>query len=228
MTDSELHLHLVSDATSETINGIARACLSQFDNVAIQEHFWSLIRTRHAAGHCDGRDPSMAGYGLIHLRRRGIAARVDGFLPPQQSAERFRSGAGHGGHDQLFRRSVLPKPRTPTRSGRGLFRAHRRRQFFALAQDDGNRIRKYFRKPMSSWSASHARRKRRYAFIWRIGEILAANVPIVPGIPLAVDLTQVDGPLIVGLTKDPRSLVEIRRSRITFVAAKRNVPIYRS
>ncbi len=39
------HIHLVSDATGETINSIARACLVQFENVDPQEHFWSLIRT---------------------------------------------------------------------------------------------------------------------------------------------------------------------------------------
>ncbi|MCM0021520.1 MAG: phosphoenolpyruvate synthase regulatory protein, partial [Tagaea sp.] len=27
------HLHLVSDATGETLNGIARACLVQFEHV---------------------------------------------------------------------------------------------------------------------------------------------------------------------------------------------------
>jgi regulator of PEP synthase PpsR (kinase-PPPase family) len=39
------HIHLVSDATGETINNIARACLVQFEDIDPQEHFWSLIRT---------------------------------------------------------------------------------------------------------------------------------------------------------------------------------------
>src|SRR6201999_4421508 len=42
---NNFHVHLVSDATGETINSIARACLVQFENVQVQEHFWSLIRT---------------------------------------------------------------------------------------------------------------------------------------------------------------------------------------
>jgi [pyruvate, water dikinase]-phosphate phosphotransferase / [pyruvate, water dikinase] kinase len=41
----EFHLHLVSDATGETINSVARACVSQFDQVAPVEHFWNLVRT---------------------------------------------------------------------------------------------------------------------------------------------------------------------------------------
>ena len=40
------HLHLVSDATGETINSVARACLVQFGGVEPIEHVWSLVRTR--------------------------------------------------------------------------------------------------------------------------------------------------------------------------------------
>ena len=35
----------MSDATGETINSIARACIVQFENVRSEEHFWSLIRS---------------------------------------------------------------------------------------------------------------------------------------------------------------------------------------
>ena len=40
------HLHLVSDATGETLNSVARACLVQFEGVEPVEHVWSLIRTK--------------------------------------------------------------------------------------------------------------------------------------------------------------------------------------
>ena len=39
------HLHLVSDATGETINSVTRACLVQFEGVEPIEHSWTLIRT---------------------------------------------------------------------------------------------------------------------------------------------------------------------------------------
>ena len=41
----QFHLHLVSDATGETINSVARACVAQFDQVQPIEHFWNLVRT---------------------------------------------------------------------------------------------------------------------------------------------------------------------------------------
>ena len=46
MEPHRIDLHLVSDATGETLNSIARATVAQFEHVSIQYHRWSLIRTR--------------------------------------------------------------------------------------------------------------------------------------------------------------------------------------
>ena len=47
MTENDIlhHIHLVSDSTGETINSVARACISQFDPIKTREHYWNLIRT---------------------------------------------------------------------------------------------------------------------------------------------------------------------------------------
>jgi regulator of PEP synthase PpsR (kinase-PPPase family) len=47
--------------------------------------------------------------------------------------------------------------------------------------------------------------------------VKAANIPLVPEIPLPQELFAVKRPLIVGLTKDPASLAEIRKSRLRFL-----------
>ena len=44
--------------------------------------------------------------------------------------------------------------------------------------------------------------------------IKTANIPIVPGSELPEELFTANSPLIVGLTKDPKRLVEIRRQRL--------------
>src|SRR3978361_1505495 len=41
-----INLHLVSDATGETLNAIARATTVQFEHAQIMHHRWSLIRSR--------------------------------------------------------------------------------------------------------------------------------------------------------------------------------------
>ena len=40
------HLHLVSEATGDTLNAIARATTAQFEHTLIVHHRWSLVRTR--------------------------------------------------------------------------------------------------------------------------------------------------------------------------------------
>ena len=46
MDTQRINLHLVSDATGETLNAIARATTVQFEHADIVYHRWSLIRTR--------------------------------------------------------------------------------------------------------------------------------------------------------------------------------------
>mgnify|MGYP006254053199 FL=1 len=41
----EFNLYLVSDATGTTLQGLARAALSQFDGVEPIERFWPMIRS---------------------------------------------------------------------------------------------------------------------------------------------------------------------------------------
>src|ERR671927_256375 len=43
---SRFHLHLVSDATGDTVHSVARACLSQFEEAEAIEHIWSMVRTK--------------------------------------------------------------------------------------------------------------------------------------------------------------------------------------
>ena len=47
---SELHLHLLSDSTGETLEVIAKAGLAQFDGVEALKHFWPMVRSE---GHLD-------------------------------------------------------------------------------------------------------------------------------------------------------------------------------
>jgi hypothetical protein len=41
----KINVHLVSDSTGETVGGVARAALVQFENVESEEHIWTLVRS---------------------------------------------------------------------------------------------------------------------------------------------------------------------------------------
>ena len=45
------HLHLLSDATGETVRGVAKACLVQFTDVVTVEHNWPMVRTTAQVAH---------------------------------------------------------------------------------------------------------------------------------------------------------------------------------
>src|ERR1700722_14411133 len=45
MNEGRINLHLVSEATGETVNTLARATTAQFQTAHIIMHRWSLIRT---------------------------------------------------------------------------------------------------------------------------------------------------------------------------------------
>jgi hypothetical protein len=47
--------------------------------------------------------------------------------------------------------------------------------------------------------------------------IKAANVPLIPGIDPPPELLALKGPLVVGMTKEPKGLADIRQARLQFL-----------
>ena len=45
--EKKFHIHLVSDATGETLNAIVNAALAQFEGVDVQVHPYALVRSDH-------------------------------------------------------------------------------------------------------------------------------------------------------------------------------------
>ncbi|MCF8473491.1 MAG: kinase/pyrophosphorylase [Emcibacter sp.] len=43
----KIHLHLVSDATGDTLEQVAKAALAQFPEIKAVKHYWPMIRTAH-------------------------------------------------------------------------------------------------------------------------------------------------------------------------------------
>ena len=92
------HLHLVSDATGETINSVARAAISQFEDIEVTEHFWSLVRGKRQI------DGVLAALGYSYRHLGGLRA----FNAVPGAAPEFVRSQGFG---NLFNK-VSPKPDT--------------------------------------------------------------------------------------------------------------------
>ncbi|QJE74369.1 kinase/pyrophosphorylase [Aerophototrophica crusticola] len=206
------HLHLVSDATGETINSVARACVSQFDRVQPIEHFWNLVRTeRQLDMVMEGiRDnPGLVMFTLVNdkLRRklqdtcRDLAVPCIPVLDPLINA--LGAYLGLESQSQPGRQHALDAE----------YFGRIDAMDFALNHDDGQ----------SGWDLHEAdvilvgvsRTSKTPTCIYLANRgVKAANIPYVPGVPLPAELDLVTRPLIVGLTKDAERLVQIRRNRL--------------
>jgi len=209
------HVHLVSDATGETINNIARACLVQFEHVQIQEHFWSLIRTKRQLDLVfEGlrQWPGLVLYTFVdealrkalneHCRRYNMTSHsvldpilsvMTGFFGTTSAKD---PGKQHMLDEEYFARMDAME--------------------YALSLDDGNKTERLDDADVVVLGVSRTSKTPTCIYLSHRG-IRAANVPIVPESPQNIDYAKLKKPLIVGLTRDPESLVETRKTRLKFL-----------
>ncbi|MDR3518546.1 MAG: kinase/pyrophosphorylase [Azospirillaceae bacterium] len=206
------HLHLVSDATGETINSVARACVAQFDQVTPVEHFWNLVRTgRQLEMVIEGiRDnPGLVMFTLVdaELRRqlqdvcRALQIPCVPVLDPLIAA--LVSYLGIESQSQPGRQHLLDAE----------YFGRMDAMDFALTHDDGQAAEELHLADVILIGVSRTSKTPTCIYLANRG-IKAANIPLVPGVALPLELAQVSRPLIVGLTKDADRLVQIRRNRL--------------
>jgi regulator of PEP synthase PpsR (kinase-PPPase family) len=94
---------------------------------------------------------------------------------------------------------------------------------FAMEQDDGQSASKLGNADVVLVAVSRSSKTPTCIYLANRG-IKAANVPFVPGIPLPLELLELDiaaGPLVVGLTSEPERLVQIRQNRLRMIGEAR-------
>jgi regulator of PEP synthase PpsR (kinase-PPPase family) len=206
------HLHLISDATGETINSVARAALSQFEGVAVVEHMWPLIRGKRQLDkvlEAVENHPGVVMYTLVNKElREHLQAACRALQVPAVSVLDPIIGvlSGHFGvasRDQPGRQHVLD-----AEYFQRIDAIH-----FVLAHDDGQLPQDIEEADIVLVGVSRTSKTPTCFYLANRG-IKAANVPIVPGVPLPEALSRAKRPLIVGLTNNPERLVQVRRNRL--------------
>ncbi|MCP4327007.1 MAG: kinase/pyrophosphorylase [Alphaproteobacteria bacterium] len=213
---NHFHLHLISDATGETVQSLARASLAQFEGVECEEHFWPLIRSRATldkAIKSVAANPGFVLYTLVDeaLREELETACRDLKVPTVSVLDPVvmkmaaylgvRSSGRPGGQHAL---------------DAGYF-GRIDAMNFVLTHDDGQAAETLNQADIVLVGVSRTSKTPTCIYLANRG-IKAANVPMVPNCPLPPELLQADGPLIVGLTEDPARLVHVRRNRMRLLA----------
>ena len=212
MATKEFHLHLVSDATGETVISVARACVSQFETVKPIEHFWNLVRTErqlNLAVEGIQDHPGMVLYTLVDEKlRRRLQERCRELQVPcisilDQVLGALATFLGIESSDQPGRQHALDAE----------YFGRMDAMDFALGHDDGQATWNLHEADVILIGVSRTSKTPTCLYLANRG-VKAANIPYVPGSPLPPELEQIRSPLVVGLTEDPERLIQIRRNRL--------------
>ena len=208
----EFHLHLVSDATGETINSVARACVIQFDQVRPIEHFWNLVRTERQLELVLDAIRSNPGLVMFTLVDEGLRRKLQDFCREMQVPcipvldpliNALAAYLGLESQRQPGRQHALDAE----------YFGRMDAMDFALSHDDGQSGWDLHEADVVLLGVSRTSKTPTCIYLANRG-VKAANIPIVPGCPLPPELAKLTRPMIVGLTKDPDRLIQIRRNRL--------------
>jgi len=217
---NEFHLHLVSDSTGETVGLVARACLVQFDDVQATEHIWTLVRSPDKVDDVLAALEEYPGLVLYTLVNEEIQQALEtgcrriqtpciSVLDPVVSALGKYLGAEI--HARPGRQHVMDAE----------YFNRIEAMHFALSHDDGQSTWDLNEADVVLMGVSRTSKTPTSVYLANRG-IKTANIPIVPGCPIPEEVFESNKPLVVGLTKDPKRLVEIRRQRLRMLDQDEN------
>lgn len=211
----DFHLHLVSDSTGETVTLLARACLVQFDDIQVREHLWPLVRTIDQVREVMERIREHPGFVMCTLvDEKNRMALEEGCrmhqIPCIPVLDPVVAALG-----AYLNAKSHPRPGRQHVMDAEYFNRIEAMQF-ALSHDDGQMTHELSNADVILVGVSRTSKTPTCIYLANRG-IKAANIPFVPGCPLPDELFEEDGPAVVGLTNDPKRLIEIRRQRLRFL-----------
>ena len=220
---SYFHLHLISDATGETLTTMAKAAAVQYAQVRPIEHVHPLVRTEKQLARVLKEVEQAPGIVLYTVVKKELVSEIerccrDLKVPCLHVLEPIM---------QVFE-SYLGAPQTPIVAGQHLLDAEYFGRIdalnFAMAHDDGQLPQDLNRADIIILGISRTSKTPTSIYLAQRG-YKTANVPLVPGIDPPAALTEPHKAFIVGLIASPERIAEIRRNRVRLMA-DRNLDDY--
>jgi regulator of PEP synthase PpsR (kinase-PPPase family) len=214
MNIHRIDLHLVSDATGETLNAIARATTAQFEHAHISHHRWSLIRTRlqlHRVLEGIEQEPGPVLSTLVDRALRTDLETTCGRLnvpivnvldPVMNLLQEYigEQASARPGRQYVLNADYFQR----------IDAMH-----YVLAHDDGQAQPGIAEADVVLVGVSRSSKTPTCFYLANRG-IKAANVPLVPNLPQPPGLEDVQCP-VIGLTLDAQALIDIRRHRLRLI-----------
>jgi regulator of PEP synthase PpsR (kinase-PPPase family) len=211
-TGSFFHLHLVSDATGETLTTVARAATAQYTKMSAVEHVYPLVRTQKQLDRALAEIEEAPGIVLYTLLEEDLVKRLEdhcrelslpclSILGPVLQLMRsylgtetsHRVGAQHTLNADYFKRIDALN--------------------YTMLHDDGQLVEELEEADVVLVGVSRTSKSPTSIYLANRG-IKTGNVPLVPGITLAPQVERLKNPLVVGLYASPERIVQIRENRL--------------
>lgn len=206
------HLHLVSDSTGETLMTVSRAATAQYENVQEIEHVYPLVRTQKQLDRILNEIEAAPGIVLYTLVDTELATRLErsckdlgipivNILAPVFSVfqsylnvtQTHRIGGQHELDAEYFKRMEALN--------------------YTMIHDDGQIWEDLESADIVLLGISRTSKTPTCIYLANRG-IKAANVPLIPDIPLPPMVTSLKKPLIVALIASAERIQQIRRNRV--------------
>ena len=218
------HLHLVSDATGETLITVARAAAAQYTSVSPVEHMHPLVRSHKQLDRVLSEIEAAPGIVLYTLLETELAVRLEktcgdlglpylsimgpvlGLFQAYLGGEtKPRVGAQHTLNAEYFRRIDALN--------------------FTMLHDDGQHAEDLEQADVVLVGVSRTSKTPTSIYLANRG-VKTANIPLVPGVSLPPNLETLQNPLVVGLTASPERIVQIRQNRLLGLRAEHDADDY--
>ena len=212
------HLHLVSDATGETLITVARAAAAQYTSVSPVEHMHPLVRSAKQLDRVLTEIEEAPGIVLYTLLDSDLTERLEktcrdlgvpclSILGPVLSLfqaylggeTKPRVGAQHTLNAEYFKRIDALN--------------------YTMLHDDGQHADDLEQADVVLVGVSRTSKTPTSIYLANRG-VKTANFPLVPGMPVPPKLETLAQPLVVGLTASPERIVQIRQNRLLGLARR--------
>ncbi len=216
MDTHRINLHLVSDATGETLNALARATTVQFEHADVVHHRWSLIRTRFQLHRVIEGIEHEPGPVLSTIVDQGLRAELEKTclqlnLPIVNVLDPVMNML-----QEYIGETAAARPGRQYQLNVDYFKRIDA-MHYVLAHDDGQAHTYLGEADVILVGVSRSSKTPTCFYLANRG-IKAANVPLVPGLPEVPGLANPQCP-VIGLTLDDQALIEIRRHRLRLIGA---------
>lgn len=215
------HIHLVSDSTGETVNSVFRSVIAQFDGVEVEEHSWTLVRTKgHVDKVVDGirKKPGFVLYTIsdkairkylkencdkLGVQNMSVLSKAIAALSAYfgKDIKETKPGKKYQLDDEYFSRVEAIN--------------------YAINHDDGQLFNDLEDADIVLVGVSRTSKSPTSMYLAYRG-YRTANVPYVPGVILPDNVEKLKNPLVVGLTINSEVLAQIRRNRMLSLKENEN------